>query len=290
MNRAFPLAIIGIGMFCITDVLVKLESASYSVFQIAFVRYLFGTAGSFAFWTFRRPRQRHCRSILANSVRSVLVASTTIMFSFSLSTLPLADAVALSFLSPFFIIILGNLVLEERYEKRILLSVAIGFSGIVVIFFGQISLTGYGKGAYLGAVAAVLSALTYASNLILVRARRGSDAMETVLLFQNAGPALVLLPPAIIAWKSPETEDLFIFAVVGFLGLGCHILLITAYSKIKAARLAPTEYTALLWAELLGYAVFHEIPRSMTILGSALIFVGTVIAGTRRIDGSAPEV
>jgi drug/metabolite transporter (DMT)-like permease len=69
--------------------------------------------------------------------------------------------------------------------------------------------------------------------------------------------------------------------VMGMLGVGGHLLLTSAYAKATAARLAPLEYTALIWAAFIGYGVFSEIPTWATLTGGALIVAAAVLTSKR---------
>jgi drug/metabolite transporter (DMT)-like permease len=71
------------------------------------------------------------------------------------------------------------------------------------------------------------------------------------------------------------------FALMGVFGVMGHVLMVTAYAKAPAARLAPLEYTALIWATLIGFGVFHEVPTWATIAGGALIVVAAIITSKR---------
>ncbi len=69
--------------------------------------------------------------------------------------------------------------------------------------------------------------------------------------------------------------------MMGLLGTTGHILLATAYAKAEAARLAPLEYTALIWAAFIGYGVFHEVPTWATLGGGILIVAAAALASRR---------
>jgi S-adenosylmethionine uptake transporter len=98
---------------------------------------------------------------------------------------------------------------------------------------------------------------------------------------QNYGPALLSSPLAAAVWQPPEPIHLGWFLLMGALGVSGHVLMATAYAKAEAPRLAPLEYTALIWATVLGYVFFAEIPTLATIVGGAFI-VGAAVMTSRR--------
>ena len=84
------------------------------------------------------------------------------------------------------------------------------------------------------------------------------------------------MPAAIWLWSAPGLDDYAMFALAGLLGTSGHLMLTHAFSKAPAARIAPTEYTSLVWAALLGLAFFGETPTLYTFAGSALIVAGSL--------------
>ena len=119
------------------------------------------------------------------------------------------------------------------------------------------------------------------SGLVLLRARAQRDPIAYIVFLQNLGAALILAPGAYAVWQVPSRSDLAFFALIGMLGVGGHFLLTSAFARAEAARLASLEYTALIWAALLGYAFFDEVPTLGTALGAALIVAGAFAASRR---------
>jgi S-adenosylmethionine uptake transporter len=101
-------------------------------------------------------------------------------------------------------------------------------------------------------------------GLVLLRARAQRDAAIIIVVFQNVGPMILISPFAAAVWIPPTGADLQLFMLIGVLGVAGHLLLTSAFARAEAARLAPLEYTALLWAGLLGYAMFGEVPTLAT--------------------------
>ena len=118
----------------------------------------------------------------------------------------------------------------------------------------------------------------YALAMVLVRARARIDGIVTIVALQHLFPALILAGPAAWAW-APLTGDLaLLFCLVGTLGVAGHLLLARALRSAEAARIAPIDYTALVWAAALGLALFGEVPGWATLAGAGLIVAGAVVA------------
>jgi S-adenosylmethionine uptake transporter len=261
------------------DAVIKALAAHYPTFEIAFLRFSCGTLISGALVAVTRPGLPSRQAVLANCWRGLLVVVTATTFFYALGRLPLAETLALSFLAPVFMAVLGMLILRERLDRRIVAGLAAGFAGMAVIVWGQ----GRGGGdvALDGALAALASAISYACAMVMLRARAQHDRIEIIVLFQNAVPALVLVLPAAWVWTTPRQDDLWLFLLLGVLGTSGHLMMARAFARAEAARLAPLEYTALLWATALGYGVFGEIPTPATLAGAALIVLGALATARR---------
>jgi drug/metabolite transporter (DMT)-like permease len=270
----------GIAVLSIMDAVIKGMSASYPTFQVAFLRFMCGSIVVAGVVAVLKPGWPNRETVAANAIRSVIAVITALSFFYALGQLPLAETLVLSFLSPMFIALFGMLMLRERVDSRIVGAIGIGFLGTLVVVLGQ---TGEASAArsWTGVGAALLSAITYALSLVLLRQRAQRDKFLHIVIFQNMGPFLLVAPFGIWAWQPLHYEHLAWFMLMGVLGVIGHVLMATAYAKAEAARLAPLEYTALIWAVLIGYGVFSEIPTWATLGGGILIVAAAMLTSRR---------
>jgi S-adenosylmethionine uptake transporter len=152
---------------------------------------------------------------------------------------------------------------------------------MLLIVGGKLGSTGLGPEVLIGAAAVLLSAVAYALNIIMLRHRATRDPLAQIILFQNAGPTLILLLPALWVWITPTLVDLGRFAICGTLGVVAHTMLAHAFARIEAAKLAPIAYVTLVWGVLFGFLFFAEVPGLATLSGAALIVIGTLITQRR---------
>ena len=185
----------------------------------------------------------------------------------------------LSFLAPVFVALLGGLLLKEKIDRRILQALGFGIAGMLVMVWPR--LQGHVSGAGLGVAAALFSAVSYAFNLILLRRIAVREHPTVIVAFQNVGPAVCLAIPAALAFVPMTLADLAAYLFAGALGVAGHLTLTSAYARAAASRLAPIEYTALIWASLLGFFVFGEVPLYTTYLGALLIVAGAIAVSRR---------
>lgn len=282
LRRAVALAAAAEGILTLMDAFVKSMTGRYPVLQIAFLRFGVGTVWATILFVASGPRWPSAEALRYNATRSVLVVVTAVSFFFALSKLPMAEAMALSFLSPLFITLFGVMMLGERFDARIGFALAAGIAGMLVIVSGQIGQRAYDQDALLGAGAVVISAVVYALVIILLRARANRDPLPMIVLFQNVGPALLLMVPGWWVWQTMSWRDLGLFVIIGALGVTGHMFMAHAFARAEAARLAPVHYVVLVWGTLFGFLFFGDVPGIATLIGAALIVVATLVSQRAR--------
>ncbi|QFU15691.1 DMT family transporter [Microvirga thermotolerans] len=270
----------GIAVLSVMDAVIKGMAAHYPIFQVAFLRFACGTLVATGVVAAVRPGWPSRETVAANLLRSVAAVVTAVSFFYALGQLPLAETLVLSFLSPMFIALFGMLMLREKVDGRIVLAIAVGFGGTLIVVLGQ-SDAAQAARSWSGVGAALLSAVTYAFSLVLLRQRAQRDRFMHIVFFQNIGPCVLVAPFALLVWQPLNGPHLAWFMVMGVLGVIGHILMATAYAKAEAARLAPLEYTALIWAAAIGYGVFSEIPTWATLGGGTLIVLAALLTSRR---------
>jgi S-adenosylmethionine uptake transporter len=280
VQRIVLVAVAAEGLLTLMDALIKLLSARYPVLQIAFLRYGFGLIGAALYAAWRRPGWPTGEAVFYNGIRAVVIVITATSFFFALARLPLADAIALSFISPVLTALFGAALLGERLDWRIAAALAAGFVGMLLIVSSQMSGAGLSDEAVVGAAAVLVSAVGYALNIVVLRHRATRDPLSQIVLFQNLGPALLLAAPVLWVWTPPTLGDTALFALLGTLGVTAHTMLAHAFARMEAARLAPVGYVTLVWGVLFGALFFAEIPGLGTVAGAGLIVLGTLL--TRR--------
>lgn len=276
-----PVLMATLGIFLLTgmDAVVKAQMQNHPVVVSIFLRFVMGGLVALVAIAWLAPPTPTGPEIRANLLRVPLVVLTAGSFFYSISQLPLAEAISLSFLAPAFIAVLGVVLLKEKLDRNILLALAAGFAGMLVMLLPKLE-EGI-TGSTLGVIAALFSAFAYAFNIILLRRLAVNQHPATIVAFQNWGPAVLLLPAAVWFWSSPSGPDLAMFLLAGLLGTSGHLLLTYAFSRANASRLAPTEYTSLVWAAIIGFAMFGEVPTLYTFAGAALIVLGAFTLARR---------
>jgi S-adenosylmethionine uptake transporter len=266
------------------DAVIKGLVTRLPVVEVAWLRYLVGSAAMLLIVAVARPGWPSGETLRANALRAVLVVITATSFFYALGQLPLAETLVLSFISPVVTAVFAALILGEKLHRRILLALGAGFGGVLLIAAAGIGEHGGAagrSGSISGVVAVLISAVGYSASNVLLRARAQRDPLLTIVAIQNMAPCLMLAGPAAYAWTAPSVDDSWLLAAVGLLGVAGHLCLARAYARAEATRLAPLDYTALIWAIGIGYFAFGEVPTLWTGLGAAFILGAAWIASRR---------
>ncbi|GCL60951.1 membrane protein [Rubrivivax pictus] len=280
-THALALAAAALAAACFIgmDSTAKLLGERYGTTQVTFLRFAMGALYAVPLWLWRRtplPARPQWRWHL---LRSGLLMVALLTWFYALKQLPLVQAVGVGYTAPLFIALLAMWVLRERPSRWIWAALAVGALGVGVALWPELSATDApGSEARLwGMAAAGVSAITYAGVVVVARHQAQHDALWTILLVQNLLPVLVLAVPMAWLWQPMLASDIPILLLMGALATGGLLCITWAFSHIEASRAAPVEYTGLVWAALLGFAVFGEVPTVWSLSSAALITLGCLL-------------
>ena len=260
----------GVALLSLMDGVIKHLVASYHALAVTFGRYVFGAIFAAGIWARAGRPAVTAQMWRAHALRGAVIAVSAVSFFWSLTVLPLAEAVAISFLAPLLIPFFARAVLGERIDPRSIVACVVGFAGVLVATLGATESENPPARPF-GIAAVLTAAVTYALSVTLLRARAGKDGAPVVGLLAQLIPALIIAGPALATGAAPSPGDLPAFLLMGALGAGGMFCFAKAYAGAEAQRLAPLEYTALLWAAAIGFAFFAETPRPEVFAGAALI-------------------
>lgn len=259
------------------DATIKHLAQTNHVLIVALGRYVFGALFALpSYWHAGRP-PISAEMWRVHGVRGLLVACSGTGFFWSFTILPLAEAIALSFLGVLLIPVAAWLMLGERLRPANVLMALLGFAGVIVAAQGAPSQEDAPRHAW-GVAAVLASAALFAVAMTLTRARAAKDGAATVALLASLMPAFFVAAPAIILAPPPLLSDWPIFLLMGVFAAAFMHLMAQAYAHAEAQQLAPIHYTELIWATALGYFFFAETPRVQIYFGAALIIAAGLYA------------
>src|SRR5690606_23111586 len=270
-------------VFTAQGALVKLLGTRLDSFQIAFFRCAVGlltiapfivgpylAQGATALFMTGRPWMHLARGLVG-------VAGLFCGF-YAVTHLPLADATAISFTKPLFMIVLAVLFLGERFRWRRWSATAIGFIGVLIIMRpGTASFDP-------AALVALLGSLFVADVVVLVKKLATTERNVTILFYFAVITTIVSAGPALLVWQDPSGAELVLLALVGIaatLGQACSL---RAYRAGEATAVMPFDYARLVFAAAYGYLFFAEVPDIWTYVGAAILVASTLYIALRDIS------
>ena len=267
MLKGVALAFLSYALFSWCDAIIKSFAGQLPVVEIVF----FATLFSFIVILALRPSGERWRHIfLMNHPKRVMLRALCgvvggIAGTYAFTTIPLAEAYALIFLAPAFITLLSIPLLGERVGWRRLSAVAIGFIGVVLVVkpgFRELSP---------GHFAAMLVAVAGATNMIILRMIGHSERRVSLVGVVMTSAVVVsgVLTIPVFVW--PTADELLRFAVIGgFGGIG-QLTIMAATRNAPANRVAPAQYSQIIWAVILGAVFYSEFPDWVALAGIAFI-------------------
>ena len=271
MRRGALLMLGATASFALMGVFVKVLSARYSFLELMFFRNALSLPIVLAAGL-RSGALLRTRRFGGHVVRALSGLLGMGCAFFALALLPLAEQTALNYTQPLFIILLAIPWLGERPGPARWAAVLIGFLGVLVIAAGQgAGGAGLSRDLVLGCAVGAAGGFFGALSTMLVRQLSATEASTTIVLWQALLMAAMTALALPFVWITPSLGDLGLLVLVGLIGGIGQVLNTEAFASAQVSSLGPYTYTGLLWAALLGWAVWGEAPGIAMLAGSALI-------------------
>lgn len=251
------------------DGLVKYLAADqgYHVTQIAFLRYSICLVMALFMARFSATGigSLRTRRLPGHLWRSACNLITMLTFYVALMLIPLSNAVAIGLATPIFMTILSIPLLGEKVRAARWVAVAGGFIGILLIVRPEGGIIEWGS------LSALVSAIFWAFTLVSSRQLSSSEQTHTILFYYALTVVIVLGIAMFWFWRTPTLVDALIFGAIGVAGTLGQFCLNQAFRYGQVSMLAPLDYTGLVWAILIGFVVWGEVPTEMMLLGSGIV-------------------
>jgi S-adenosylmethionine uptake transporter len=292
-SSAIPIAVaaLGIALFAGMDTAMKGMAIAMGAYAAMLWRQLIGASLAAVPYLLTRERWPGRAAMRFHLVRGAVGALMATTWFYGLARLPMAEAVALSFIAPLIALFLAVVLLGETVGRSSIFASLFGVAGVAILLGARL-MTGDGERHLDGIVAIFLSALLYAWNLILMRQQALVASALEVAFFQNAVsglwlwlalPGVLLVNPALFA--IPVGTQWLLLGLGAVLTVASLFLLSWAYARAEAQILVPVEYSAFVWLTILGAIFYEEALTVTTVLGTVLIVAGSIIAAR----GGRPE-
>ncbi len=273
--KAILLKVASALLFAVMSVLVRWLGDRYPVGQVVFFRSAFAILPVVIIYAWRGELIAALRigRPFGHLGRGVTAVGAMFCNFTALALLPVVDATAISFVSPLFAVALSALILKERVRIYRWSAVIVGFSGVLVMLLPQldVSRSAASGAATTGAMLGLVGAMFGAGSAIQTRALTTSETTSSIVLYFSVICTLAGLATWPFGWLMPNGPELIALIVIGICGGLAHILLTESYRLAPASLIAPFDYTSMLWALVLGFLVFSEVPSVLVFVGAGII-------------------
>jgi drug/metabolite transporter (DMT)-like permease len=269
-------------IFSVLNATMRALALQLDPFQSQFLRYLFGLVvllpliarhGLAAY----RPKQ-----IGGQFTRGALHTLGLCLWFVALPRIPLADTTAIGFTTPLFIMIGAYFFFREpmRWERWV--ATLVGFGGVMIVVGPKLS---GGAGVY--TLVMLASAPMFAASFLLTKALTRRESTGVILVWQALTVTIFSLPLALPNWQAPTAWQWLGFLVCGFLGSAGHFCLTRSFRIADISATQSVKFLELLWAALMGWFVFSDLPTQTTLVGGVVICAATIWVARRESRGSA---
>jgi len=290
----FVYAVLGFATLSVGDAVVKSMAGAWPPYAVAAMRFSMGAGGlALLLWRFEEPKAFIPANPWLQAARGFCVATASLCFFSAIYIMPLAEALAIGFLSPILVQIFAGIFLKERVSGRVYAVSLLALAGVAIILRPNLALLGW------AALLPLVSAVFFAMLMVLNRVSAGRSSALAAQVFVAAASAPVLIFASFAAKMSgipaldfdwPSWDIVARCAVVAVTASTAHWLAYVGTAKAGAARVAPAIYVQMLVAVILGWVFFGDVPDEWTLLGAALIILAGLIVWREGLRDAVKEV
>ncbi len=263
--------------FSFLNTLARALSQQLDVYQAQFLRYLMGLLIMLPLvWRHGLQAYRPV-NITGQFWRGGVHTLGLILWFTALPKIPLADMTAIGFTGPLFIMLGAAWFLGEPMRRDRWIAALIGFSGVLVVVLPKMT----GEGGWYNLVM-LASAPVFAASFLITKALTRYEKPGVIVLWQSLTVTVLSLPMAMPHWQSPHALQWLAFLATGVLGTLGHYCLTRAFHTADISATQSLRFLDLVWASLLGWLVFADVPSSSTWAGALVILLATVWIARRE--------
>jgi drug/metabolite transporter (DMT)-like permease len=216
-------------------------------------------------------------------LRGLLHSGGLLLWFVALPLITLAEMTAIGFSGPLFICLGAVLFLGERMSGARWAAVLVGFAGVILVVrpweggFGGIST---------GMLLMLAATPVFAGGFLVAKVLTRHDRSDIIVFWQHLWVFALFLPLAMAGWSMPSGPQWALLVVCGFLGAGGHYCTTRAFKVADISAVQGVKFLDLVWAALLGIAIFGNVPDGWTVAGGAVILVSTLWLARREARGT----
>lgn len=277
--QAIAFMLTGMACFSTMNIVIRMVSADMHFTQMVFLRNVFALAAIVAWCAIKtRGRPTFATSRLKSHFwRASIGVVSMEMWFYSITTMPVTLATAISFITPIFSTLFAMLFLGEKTGPRRMAAIGTGFIGMLIILRPD-----HAGLVHAGVWVVLASALLMAVVGVMVKSLTRTETPETIVFYMALFMVPWSLPPALMHWESVSLHALGLVVLVAVVSTAAHLLLTRAMQKADMAVLMPFDFTRLVFTAALAYVFFGETLDRYTVLGAAIITASSVYIAHRE--------
>jgi drug/metabolite transporter (DMT)-like permease len=256
---------------------LKIAQEDVNVYVAGFFRFFLGLVIILPYVIKKKDLVLKTTHLKQHFLRAILGLPAMLLYFSALVLLPIEKLTAISFVVPLIVTILAVFFLGEKIYIYRTLALVLGFSGMLVIIrpgFVDISI-----GVYM----VLFSALLWSINIIITKKISKDDSAITILAYQSIFMSLLSFFIVIFFWEMPSLKTFIYLVLAAMCGTVLHLTLNHAFKLVDVSMTQPYSFLNLVFASIIGYFVFDEIPDFYTWIGALIIFTGVLIISYREM-------
>lgn len=235
-------------------------------FEVAFFRNLFGLVALTPIFLRQGLAPLRTKKLHLHATRSAIQVVGMLAFFTGVTMIPLAQTTALSFSAPLFATLLAILLLGERVRIRRITALVLGFVGMLLVVrpgFAEINL---------GTMLIICSSLTWGTAIAIIKSMSKTESSATLTVYMGLFMTPISAIFAYFVWQTPTYEQLAWLFAIGCLGTIGHLAFAQSFRLADSTAVLPLDFTRLIWASIMGFLIWQEIPDAWAWIGGTVIF------------------
>ena len=257
-------------IFSVLNATMRMMTIELDPMVTQFLRYLFGLFVMLPLVLRSGLAAYRTRGIAGQMWRGVVHTVGLLMWFSALPHVPLADMTAIGFTGPIFIMLGAALMLGEKMYVSRWVAAGIGLAGVMIVVGPKLT----GTGGFYNLVM-LAAAPVFAASFLITKALTRHDSPEVIVVWQSLTVAVFTLPFALVNWVWPSPVQWALFVLCGVLGSAGHWCLTKSFAVADISATQSTKFVDLVWASLLGYLMFADVPSRSTLIGGGVILAST---------------
>ncbi len=280
-STAIMLKLVAVFLFMVMAAMIKAATDEVPAGEAVFFRSLFALPIILA-WIWQKGEIREAlipNNFLGHVWRGLFGTSAMALTFGGLALLPLPEVTAIGYATPIFTVILAAIMLGERIRLIRIGAVGLGLFGVMIVLWPRLSLDAdmLGAAGTIGALMVLGASILRAVVQIHIRTLVKTEHTAAIVFYFSLTATVLSLFSLPFGWIIPSTTDIALLIGAGLIGGLAQILVTTSYRFGAASMLAPFDYASLIFAALIGYVIFDELPTLTMVEGAALVVLGGVL-------------